>query len=338
MKKNKAIARAATAEETALLKRCAHADENIARAAQREFASALTVPLQQGVLRGDILAGIFDDTTFEPGAAIEYPIDFVAPGTEKDYIAYTAPNVGRITEQNIEGDYVTVPVFRIINAIDWNLRYSRDARWDVVARAMQVLEASFTRKDNATGAHVLLALANSRNQVIYDDAAVSGLFTKRLVALMQNSMRRLAGGNSTSVNRGKLTDMWISPEGHQDVLSWDLTQIPDAIRQQIYMNWDEGGVGKIGSVLLHDIDELGVGQEFQLYCTATLGTTMPTDKVELVLGMDLMNNDSFVHPIREDLQVFEDMSMHRSGRAGIYAWKEHGYAGLDSRRVLFGAF
>lgn len=332
------IVRKPTDAETALLQRCAHADENIARAAQREFASALTTPLKQGVLKGDILAGIFESTVFNPSAVTEYPLDFLAPGTEKDFVAYTAPNVGRITEHNIEGDFITVPTFRITNAIDWNLRYARDARWDIVGRAMQVLEASFTRKDNATGAHVLLASADSRNQVVYDDAAVAGLFTKRLVGLMQNTMRRLSGGNSTSTNRGKMTDLWISPEGHMDVLSWDLTQIPDAIRQQIYMNWDEGGVGKIGSVLLHDIDELGVAQEYQLYCENTLGTTLPTDKVEFVLGMDLMHNDSFVHPIRTELEVFEDMAMHRSGRAGVYAWKEHGYASLDSRRLLFGAF
>lgn len=325
-----------TAEETTLLQRCADSNLAVAMVAQRELAQALTLPLKQGVLKGDILAGIFQTVNFLPGTSTEFPLDWLSPGSEKDHMAYTIPNVGRIPERTFEGDYIMVPTYRVGNSIDWNLKYAREARWDVVGRALQALEAGFVRKANGDGWHVILAAAAARNIMVYDSEATAGLFTKRLVVLMQNLMRRNAGGNSTSLNRGKLTDLYISPEAHGDVLAWDLTQIPDAIRQQIFQNWDAGGVGQIGSVKLHDIDELGESQEFQTYYTSILAGSMSSDKKEIVVGLDLDHDDSFVNPVRQEVEIFEDPTFHRSGRAGMYGWREHGFSVLDNRRVLLG--
>jgi hypothetical protein len=328
-----------TAEMNALLRKAGDNNVQVATAALAELATALTSPLKQGVLKGDVIGGIYQPITFAPGASIEFPLDWLAPGTEKNFIAYTIPNTGRIPERHVEGDYLMVPTFMVAASIDWALKYARDARWDIVGRAMQVLEAMFTRKNNDDGMKTIIASGASRNLVTYDDQATAGLFTKRVVALMETVMRRNAGGNSTSTNKGKLTDLWLSPEAHQDVLSWDLTQVPDVLRNQIYQNWSNDGLTKIGPVNLHTMDEIGVGQEYQKYFLdpAALGGTFPTDKVELVIGLDLQNQDSFVNPIREEVQVFEDPTFHRQRRAGVYAWAEHGFSVLDNRRVLLGA-
>lgn len=311
-----------------------------AYAAQQELARALTLPLQQGVLKGDIIAGIYEPVHFLPGTSVEFPLDFLAPGTEKDFIAYTIPNVGRIPERHVDGDYVMVPTYDVGASIDWALKYSRDARWDVVGRAMQVLEAGFVRKANKDGWNVLLAAAKGRNIVAYDDAATAGLFTKRLVALMKTYMRRNAGGNSTSLNRGRLTDLYISPESLEDIRSWDLTQVDEVTRREIFLAEGDDTVpalAKIFGVTLHDIDEFGVGQDFQNYYASNLGGSMPVDKQEICMGLDLANRDSFVMPIRQEVEVFEDSQFHRQRRAGMYAWAEHGFACLDSRRVLLAA-
>jgi len=318
-------------------------DYEVACANQRELAKALTTPLRQGVMRGDIIEGIFETVDFAPGAAVEFPLDFLAPGTEKDFVAYTIPNVGRIPERHVEGDYVMVPTYDVGSSIDWNLKYARDARWDIVGRAMQVLEAGFVRKANNDGWHTLIAAGVGRNLVIYDEAATAGLFTKRLVALMKTQMRRNAGGNSTSLNQGKLTDLYLSPEGLEDIRSWDLSQIDEFTRREIFLAGGTGPDGEIAlptifGVRLHDIDELGVGQEYQNYFSAVLGGTLPSDKKELVIGLDLRSSDSFVMPLRERVQIFEDPTFHRQRRAGMYGWGEHGFAVLDSRRVLLGAF
>lgn len=326
-----------TPEMSALLRRGGSNDINVALAAQREVALAISTPLKEGVLDGDITSDIFTEQFFEPGQEVEYPTDFIAPGTEKSLLAFSIPNHGALPYRNFEGDFLKVATFDVGAVADAKLKYARDARWDIVGRLYQAIETMFVRRKNLDAWHVLLAAGVARNLVPYDSFATAGLFTKRLIAQMESYMRRNAGGNSTSTNRGMLTDAYMSPESHQDVLSWDLTQIPEALRNAIYLNWSNGGIAKIGRVSLHDLDELGVDQEFNDYASDTLGITLPSDKVEIVVGLDLNNRDSFVNPVRAEVEVFEDPALHRSRKFGFYAWREHGFSVLDSRRVLIGA-
>ena len=331
-----------TAEMTALLVQSGSAtNREESLRAMHQLAVALEMPLRKGVLFGDITGGIFETIKMAPGAAPEFPLDFIAPGTEKDYAAYTIPNHGRIPERNVEGDYVMVPTYEVGSSIDWLLKYARDARWDIVARAMQVLEASFIKKTNDDAWHTLLAAGVDRNIVIYDSLAAVGQFTKRLVSLMKTIMRRNGGGNSTSINRGKLTDLYFSPEALEDIRDWGLDQIDEFTRREIFTA-EDGVINRVFSVNLHDIDELGVGQEYQNFFASDLNGQMggsgATADEEMVLGLDLRNRDSFVMPVRVEVQVFEDDTMHRQRRAGVYAWGEHGFGVLDNRRILLGSF
>ena len=323
-----------TEEMIELSRRAGSPDQNIAIAAQREIVTAMTGPLREGVLDGDISGGIFEDVDFLPGQAVEFPLDMISPGSERNLVAFTIPIHGRIPEQHFSGDYVAVPTFETGASADTNLKYIRDARWDVWARLNAALEAMFVRRKNLDAWHTLLAALVTRNLVAYDDMATAGLFTKRSIANAETYMARGAGGNTTSQNRGVLTDVFMSLESKQDVLSWDLTQIPEAVRQNIFANWGNGGIAKIGNVVLHDLVELGVSQEFQNYAINTLGLTLPTDKTELAVGLDLRNKDAFVHPIRERVQIFEDPAFHRQRRIGLYGWEEGGWSVLDSRRVM----
>jgi hypothetical protein len=329
----------ATPEMNDILVRSGSARREEALAAQHELAVALQAPLRQGVMNGDITGGIFERISLAPGTAPEFPLDFLAPGSEKDFVAYTLPNHGRIPERNIEGDYVMVPTYDIGSSIDYLLKYARDARWDIVGRAMQVLEASFVKKINDDAWHTLLAAGVDRNIVVYDSDAAAGQFTKRLVSLMKTVMRRNGGGNSTSINRGRLTDLYLSPEGIEDIRNWGVDQVDEVTRREIYVA-EDGAVNRIFSVNLHDLDELGQGQEYQLFFTNELsGSLVSTGSdVELVVGLDLSANDSFVMPVRADIQVFEDDTLHRQRRAGFYGFGEHGFGVLDNRRVILGSF
>ena len=128
---------------------------DVAHAAQLELAKALTTPLRKGVLSGDIVSPIFEKDPLEAGASTEYPLDLIAPGTEGEHVAYTNPGNGRIPERHVEGDYVMINTFGITSSIDFLLKYAREAKWGVVARAMQALEASFVKKTNDDGWHTL---------------------------------------------------------------------------------------------------------------------------------------------------------------------------------------
>jgi hypothetical protein len=325
-------------EVLSLYRQTADNDTNVAFAAQREFAKALELPLRKGVLIGNILGDIFESMTVEPGSSTEFPLDMISPGLEGEHVAYTNPGHGRIPERAVESDYVMIPTYRITSSIDYLIRYAREARWDIAARAAQVMEAGFVKKMNDDGWHTLLAAGVDRNILVYDGDATAGFFTKRLVSLMQTVMRRNAGGNTGSANRGRLTHMYVSPEALEDVRNWGLDQISDVDRSRIYNTTGEGPVTNIFGVQLRDLDELGEGQEYQDFFTNALGGAVEASDLELVVGLDQAARDSFVMPMKQSLQVFEDPTMHRQQRVGYYGWAELGFGVLDNRRIILGSF
>jgi hypothetical protein len=323
-------------ELTELLVRSGSPNREVALAANAEIAKALELPLRKGLLSGDILNGIFEPIQLAQNATPEFPLDFLAPGTEKDFVAYTVPNHGYIPERHVESDYVMVPTYDVGSSIDYLLKYARDARWDVVGRAMEVLEGSFVKKMNDDGWHTVLAAGVDRNIVVYDSDANTNQFTKRLVSLMKTVMRRNGGGNSASNNRAILTDLYVSPESMEDIRNWGIDQIDEITRREIYTAAD-GTLNRVFGVNLHDLDELGVGQEYQLFYSNILSGALPGTKSEIVVGLDQSKNDTFIMPVRQEVQIFEDDTLHRQKRAGFYGWSEHGFAVLDNRRVVLGA-
>jgi hypothetical protein len=323
-----------------LIRRTGSDDLRVATAAQQEFATALEMPLREGILVGDITGGIFERMVLESNSTPEFPLDLLSPGSEVDHVAFTNPGHGRIPERSVEGDYVMVPTYSVANSVDFLLRYARDARWDIVSRALNVMEAGVVKKINDDAFHTLLAAGVDRNILVYDADAAAGQFTKRLISLLKVIMRRNAGGNSASVKRGRLTDVYMSPEGVEDVRNWGVDQLDEVTRREIYTSTEDGApVSRIFGVNLHPIDELGEGQEYQNYFTSDLsGALGPSNDVELVIALDLVNRDSFIMPIREEFRVYPDPALHRQQRQGYYGWLEMGLAALDNRRCLLGSF
>lgn len=325
----------------ALLRQSGSVNKEEAITAQKALAYAITTPLRQGLLVGDNIGGIFASSVFDPNARIEYPIDFYRPDNAQEFTAYVIPNQGKIPQRQVEGDYLTVPTYDIGAGIDWLLRYARDARWDIVGRALQVLEAGFVKKLNDDGWHTILAAGFDRNIVVNDTNASSGQFTKRLISLMKLVMRRNSGGNATSLNLGKLTHLFVSPESLEDMRNWGLDQIDPITQREIYIT-DETEGAEVFGVKIVPVHELGEGQEYQLYyqniiAAGAANSGMASGSVELAIGLDLAHEDSFVMPIREELQVFEDETLHRERRAGFYSWMSGGFAVLNNQRTLLGS-
>ena len=313
-------------------------EPGVAQAANVEIAKAIELPLRKTLLSGNILGNIFEPMDFTDNPRVEFPLDLLTPGQEREFYAYVIPGEGRIPERRVEADYLMVPTYQIGNSIDCTLRFLRDANWPVIQRMIEVLEAGFVKKLNDDGWQTILAAAVDRNIVVNDPNATAGQFTPRLVSLMSTFMRRNGGGNTGTLNRSRLTDIYVSPEALMDVRAWTLDIVPDAYRAGIF---NQGGSDpdnlNLWGVGIHALDELGEGQEYQNYFTNTLGGSMASGDLEIVIGLDLTSSDSFVHPIREALQIYEDNTVFRRGIFSLFGKEECGFAVLDSRRVLLGS-
>ena len=305
----------------------------------RQPVEAANTPLREGVLDGDIASPIFQSEDFTKTSDLMLPLDFLAPGTEKNHVAYVLPDHGKIPQRRVEADYLMLNVYPIGNSIDCTRRFFRNGRMDVLRRMIEVLEMGFVKKNNDDAWKTLLGAVQGRGIVSYDADATAGQFTPKLVSIMKTVMRRNGGGNSSSVNRRRLTDLYMSPEAFEDMTAWGLNLVPDDIRSQIHRSAD-GSISGLYNVSFHDIDELGVGQEYQNYYSNTLsGSLGPSSDEELVVGLDLsQRGKAFVRPVAEPMAIFEDNTLHREGLVGFYGMMEGGWAVLDVRNVLAGSF
>lgn len=313
----------------------ASANQTESATAARNLAEAVEGPIRKVLLSGDITGNIFTPEDFTDGRPPEYTLDLLTPGQEDEYYAYVCPSHGMIPYRRVEADYLMVPTFEIANSIDCTQRFIKNANWAVINRMLEVLNAGFVKKINDDAWQTIIAAAVDRNILINDPNAAAGQFTPRLVTLLKTFMRRNGGGNSTTLNRSRLTDLYVSPEAQDDIRSWGLDLIPDAVREAIWYSDDEGtDVIRVYGVNIHALDELGEGQEYQQYFTTTLGGSMAAGDVEIAIGLDLTRRDSFVMPIAENLVIREDNTVDRRGLFSLYGKMRHGFCVLDTRRTI----
>lgn len=315
-----------------LLKLSGSSDRAIAIENQIKLVQALQTPLREAVLPGDNLT-IFTPMVLEPEASPEFPISILNPGQEDDFVAYVNPGHGYIPQRMVEGDYVTVPTYGIANAIDWLLKHARQGRMDIVSRSLNIFRWGFTKKINDDGWHTVIAAATDRNILVYDADAQAGQFTKRVISLAKVVMMRGGGGNSFSPDRAKLTDLYMSPEGIEDIRNWGVDQIDEVTRREIFLSAD-GTFTRLFGVNLHDMTEFGVGQEYQLYFENVLGAQVNTGDAELAIGLDLSKDDCFYMPVKQELTIYEDPTLLRWQKFGVFGTQECGFAVLDNRRTL----
>lgn len=338
-KTQEALAKKALAK---LLKKTAQGSPSEALAAQDLFAKAVQGTIREALLDGDNLQGIYTVSDYTEHGSPEYPVDLLAPGEEDQYVAYTGVPGGRIPERHIEADYIKVPTFQIQSSIDFLLKYANDPNLDTVGRALEILQAGFQKKINMDGWHTLLMAGVDRNIVAYDADATQGQFTKRLMSLMKTLMRRNGGGNKFSMKQRRLTDVFMSVEGLEDIRNWGLDQVSDISRHQIFMASDDSTtLTRIFGVNIHDMEEFGAGQPYQNFFLNKLGGDLGSgadEDVELVVGLDMTNKRDFVNPVKHDVEIFADPTFHRRQAASYYGWYESGYGVLDNRSILLGSF
>lgn len=301
------------------------------------MAKAFTLPLRAGVTAGDIVSSIYSSFPHPEASFVEIPLDVVVPGTEKEIVAYTIPGEGDMPTMHFESDYVAVPIYEIGFAVSWLARYARTARWDVLSRFLQLAEAGFIKKRNDDGWRAILGAAADRNVMVYDSQAAAGVFTKRLVSNMKVIFTRNGGGNSSSVGRRFMTDLYESPEDIEEMRNWGLDQVDEVTRREIYTADDNSGrLARVFGVNLHPLHELGDGNEYQNSFIA-LGGALASGDVNLFIGLNQAASNTFMHPVTQELSILPDTKLNDFRKAGFYGMETQGWAILDNRDVMAGS-
>lgn len=318
-----------------LIRKAGDQSMDTSRAAVAELGKAISMalPLREGVMPGDLISDIFQEIPGFTNSTAEFEIDWLAPGTENQYVAYAVPGVGKLPEMLVEADYVRVPLYEVGFSLSMSKKFLREGRVDLWDRFMTRFKNTFIKKKNDDGFHCLLAAAVDRNIVVYDADASSGQLTKRLISLGGTTMRRNGGGNSSSINRRKLTDLFTSPENIEDIRNWGIDQIDEITRREVYTMGD-GMINRVFGVNLHDTDEFGEGMEYQQYYLNDLAGALPSGKLEISLGLDLSQKGAFVMPTRQKLEVVPNTAIEPERKVGIWGTEEYGMAALDNRFAL----
>lgn len=323
-----------TPEIRALLSKIQGTDpESVAMLTQ--FAQAVQgEPFRKGIMNG-MTANFFTQLDYTGETTIELALDPLVPGTEKEFVGFTVPGCGYLPQRNIEPDVTHINTYYVANTLDWCIHTEKNSRFNLFDRYMQIFQDGISTKISNDAWHLVLAAGVSRGIIAFDSLATTGYFTKRLVSMMKVVMRRNGGGNSGSMNRSRLTDLFLSPEALEGMRNWGVDQADDFTRREIYTAGDD--VSRVFGVNLHPLDELGVGKEYQDYYTTDLSGPLPGTKQEIVVGLDLSMADSFLMPVSEPLMVMPRTDLLPQFRAGLVGRTRFGLAVLDSRRVLLGA-
>lgn len=326
----------------ALLRETADPNPDISRAAMHELAKAVELPLRKGFFIGDTVGAIFEREDLEPDAAPKYPLDFVGPSGERDYAAFLISDEGMIPDRLVKGSEVTVDTFQLGNAISWKLQYARVARWPMVERALKVFRDGFVQKVNDLGWKVILTAIGNRVDTKYS-SVTGGAFTLGLLSDMQLKMKR-----GIEFAQNTLTDLYVSSEVMKDIRDFATTTSIDFLtRREIFQavprpdgNGGEMILPTIYGVRIHELKQLGVGLDynttFNTNNTNLSGFSNTADEIVVGLDMTPEGKSNFVMPVRRDLEMFEDPTLHRAQKAGVYGWMELSFALLDDRRALAG--
>lgn len=327
----------------ALLRETANPNSEIAQAAMHKLAKAVETPLRKAFFIGDTVGNIYTREDLPDGSAPKYPVDFIGPSGERNYKAWLAADEGHIESRLVKGQEVTVDTFQLVNGIEWKLQYARDARWPMVERALKVFRDGFVMKVNDLGWRVITKAAGNRNDTEFS-TVTGGAFTVGLLSDMQLKMKRgIEFGPAT------LTDLYVSSEVMKDIRDFATdTSIDYLTRREIFQatpradgNGGEVIVPSIYGVNVHELKQLGIGRDYNTDFNTNKGANLSgfaaaTDEVVIGLDLSAEGRQAFMMPVRRDLEMFEDPTLHRQQKAGVYGWMDLSFAILDDRRVLAG--
>jgi hypothetical protein len=287
VKENKALAGEELTQFVNDFKATAESEE-----VRKAFAASLSIPVLKAIAPQTSVRDIFMVDELPAGSLAEYPIDMDDIET-----AVVMPRVGAIPQNIVVGDSLIVPTFEVANSVEWKLTFVRDARYNIVERALEKLAESFIRAEEKAGWDTIRGAIQASNTLTTTETTLS----KKLFNQLITEMRAVTGYNPNVV--------YVSPRRASNIRDWAPTTIDPVTQREIFV---AGGMGSIFNVEIRELRTLTDAEVF-LFDTSKLG----------------------VMPIRTRMTTFDKPDAINRLRAGVLAYEEIGFAVIDKKAMLY---
>jgi len=345
-----------TAEQIELVKAMGSRDNLVAAEANQAFAAFLGPVVAKVLMQAATASAIYTDLPYDEDDRPSIPLDLWFDGGEGYTTTWSQSVAGGLPTSTVEGfSEMKVATYRLDSAVSFLKRYARRGRLDVVSKAVErMANELLIKQERNAWAVALKTLAESGNVLNTDETTV--VFTldilNRLMTQVKRINRSFAGGTTTDAYG--LTDLFVSPEVKEDIRSFAyqpvsitttadtlpaknvLTNLPDAVREDIYRN---AGTQEIYGVAIHDLIELGGNQKYNFLFKEFYSGTFEPVTDEVIVGLDL-TKDAFVRPVARQAEsggtftaLPDDQFAARSEKIGFYGFLEEGRVCVDARAV-----
>ena len=368
-----------TGKQIELVQAMASKDRLKAAAAQESFAALMQPVVEKVILETDITSALFEDMPFREDEDPSIPLDPFR-GYKEDTLSIWSQEVAGGLATNfvkLATDEFKFSTYRVDSAISWDEKFARKTRLPIIAGYMTLLAQELLRKRKINAwTTIFTGVANATHKIgttatshVFR-AVTPGTFDMDEINYWFRLVRRLnqsVFGGSPTENPFGLTDLWMSPEFIQKIRAMSYNPINTKGANNVTGTAASGvlglneadrakllntaGISSFMGVAIHELNEFGIGFDFNTLFAAASGATAYTDRAgngsaqfapsteEVVLGVnggqpfgyrpvetsDTLDNKS-TFTLTNDTQF-----SNRSGKIGQYGWYNLAHILLSTR-------
>jgi hypothetical protein len=281
---------------------------------------------------------VFETVIISKGQSPIFPADFYnLNDSYSKNNALSISNEGKVPEKILPtGEEIFIPTYKIANAIDWSLEYEKNARVDILKRAFHVFLRGFKDKINNDKLRLLIVSGQmkKRNKPINGFAKLYDNFianNKRMTHMIVSKKLFEKIKNRTMAKHSNLKYHEVSPKQMPEFTSLnECCSVELIVNDQITDIYYE--------LIKERIEKSKRYLKYWYNIKNFFARLFGKYKKEIAIGLDLQSKDFFTQVVSQKLHIFEDPTLHRRGRHGIYGWLELGLACWDADRIALASF
>ena len=290
-----------TPEQVELIKAMGSRNQTVSREAQEAFAAFIGPVIQKVLQVAGTASAIYTDAPFNQDDSASYPLDLYYNENNTGYISVWSQHVagGLPTSTDVSAiEEMKIATYRLDSALSYFKRYARQARLDIVSKALErMAQEVLIKQERNAWAVILRALAEATTststapvkELDGDGGHImpgwhKGAFQlhdlNRLMTLNRRINEAWAGGTPEAAYSNGVTDLYVSPEIKEQVRSFAYNPLntkaastdpaptaagvgaiplPDGMRADIYRS---AGMQEIYGVNIVELNEFGRSQKY----------------------------------------------------------------------------